>query len=175
MTSTWVENPHHAWTVYDNLNLNPHLQIHPIVIETDVDGEDESNNHSRSDHEGEDFSDPDVDEASNDNDDEGADNDENVYVPLIGNSSRGIVMHNDLGAYMSSVDPDVVHTFKFPDYHDIIHVHWWTTDPESEELFVGQQFANKDDYIFTIKWYSMKMSINYKVVDFKLIIYVKEC
>ncbi|KAH1082743.1 hypothetical protein J1N35_022504 [Gossypium stocksii] len=31
-----------------------------------------------------------------------------------------------------------------------------------EELFVGQQFDNKADYVFAIKQYNMKLSIDYK-------------
>lgn len=46
------------------------------MIETDAHGKDGSNNNGHSNHEGEDFSDPDVNEGSNDIDDEGA-NDEN--------------------------------------------------------------------------------------------------
>ncbi|XP_016747576.2 uncharacterized protein [Gossypium hirsutum] len=44
-----------------------------------------------------------------------------------------------------------------------------------EELFVGQQFENKADYVFAIKQYSMKLSIDYKVVKSTPTLYVGEC
>ncbi|PPD88061.1 hypothetical protein GOBAR_DD15002 [Gossypium barbadense] len=89
--------------------------IHPVVIETHTNGEDESNNNVCSDHEGEDFSDLDVDEVSNNIDDE-------------------------------------LHAYEFPKYPETILVHQLLADIESKELFKGQQFATKDDCIFSIKW-----------------------
>ncbi|XP_052484898.1 uncharacterized protein LOC128039982 [Gossypium raimondii] len=56
--------------------MSPYLQIHPVVIDTDADGEGPDNN-GHSDNEGEDFSDPDFDELLDDIDDEGADEGEN--------------------------------------------------------------------------------------------------
>ncbi|PPR95290.1 hypothetical protein GOBAR_AA25382 [Gossypium barbadense] len=47
-----------------NLNPSPHLQIHPVVIETDMDGDDGYDNNDPSDYEVEDFSDPDLNEIS---------------------------------------------------------------------------------------------------------------
>ncbi|PPS12413.1 hypothetical protein GOBAR_AA08220 [Gossypium barbadense] len=84
-TSTWVENPHHV-----------RLQIHSVVIETDALCEDRSDNNSLFDNEGEDFSDPDIDEDPDDIDDEGAD-DGNVYAFSVGNPSCVIVIRNDSG------------------------------------------------------------------------------
>ncbi|PPS11976.1 hypothetical protein GOBAR_AA08658 [Gossypium barbadense] len=46
---------------------------------------------------------------------------------------------------------------------------------ELEELFVGQQFENKADCVFAIKQYSMKLSIDYKVVKSTPTLYVGEC
>lgn len=100
---TWVENPHHASTVYNNPNPSPCLQIHPVVIETEIDGEG-PNNGGRSNHEGEGFSDLDLDEVSDDINDEGMKDDENVYALSIGNSTRDIVKLNDPMANMLSVD-----------------------------------------------------------------------
>ncbi|KAK5772710.1 hypothetical protein PVK06_049004 [Gossypium arboreum] len=62
--------------------------IHPVIIEIDEHGEDESDNNGCSDHEGEDFSDFDVT------------NDGNDYAFLVGNSSCDIVIRNDPEAYM---------------------------------------------------------------------------
>ncbi|PPS19555.1 hypothetical protein GOBAR_AA01008 [Gossypium barbadense] len=69
----------------ENLNLVPHLQIHPVVIETDTDGDDEYDNNDPSGQEVEDFSDPDINKVPNDIDDEGANGDGNVNVSLVGN------------------------------------------------------------------------------------------
>ncbi|PPE01881.1 hypothetical protein GOBAR_DD01086 [Gossypium barbadense] len=84
-TLTWVKNPHHVC-----------LQIHSVVIETDALCKDGSDNNDCSDHEGEDFSDPDVDEDPDDIDNEGA-NDGNVYAFSVGNRSCVIVIRNDSG------------------------------------------------------------------------------
>ncbi|KAH1106632.1 hypothetical protein J1N35_010400 [Gossypium stocksii] len=73
--------------VFENFNLSPHLQIHPVVIETDVDGVDGYGNNGLSDHVVEDYSDPDLNEVSDDIDDEGANDDGNVNASSIGNSS----------------------------------------------------------------------------------------
>ncbi|PPD78510.1 hypothetical protein GOBAR_DD24559 [Gossypium barbadense] len=60
----------------------------------------------------EDFSDSDIDDVLDGIGDEGAD-DENDYAPLVGNSSRGIIIRNDLEAYMSFIDPDAAYASKF--------------------------------------------------------------
>ncbi|KAK5810433.1 hypothetical protein PVK06_025745 [Gossypium arboreum] len=57
--------------------------------------------------------------VSNDIDDEGADEGENILIPSIGSPSHGIVLHNDLRAHMLSIDPAVAHASKFPEYLDI--------------------------------------------------------
>lgn len=118
VTSIWAENTHHV-----------RLQIHPIVIETDADGEDRFDNDGFSDHEGEDFNDSNVDEVLDDIDNESAD-DEIVHSLSIENSNRGIIVHNDLGAYMSSIDPNVAHAFESLEFQDIIPDHLMLIDLE---------------------------------------------
>lgn len=59
---------------------------------------------------------------------------------------------------MLNIDPNVVHAFEFLEYLDIISSHRLAVNSESEELFVGKQFANKEECVFVIKWYSMKVS-----------------
>lgn len=49
-------NSHNAPTMYNNPNL---LQIHPLVISIDADGEEGLDNDGGSNHQGEDFSDSD--------------------------------------------------------------------------------------------------------------------
>ncbi|KAH1047499.1 hypothetical protein J1N35_038283 [Gossypium stocksii] len=77
------------------------LQIHPVVIETDVLVEDGSDNNSYSDHEGKDFSDPDLDNIPDDIDNEGSD-DRNDHSPSVRNSSYGITIRYDPRAHISS-------------------------------------------------------------------------
>lgn len=101
-------------------------------------------------------------------DDKGLDG-ENDHAPSFGNLSRGIIIQNNLGPYMSIVDPDATHAFEFPEYLDMLK------DPELEELFVGQRFSSKDECVDAIKQYSLKVSIDYRVADSKLTIYASEC
>lgn len=162
---TLVENPYHDRTTYDNLNTGSRLEIHPIVIEIEADDEDGFDNNGGFHHKVEDFSDPDVDEVPDDID--------NEYT--IEKSSLGIVICNDFRTHMLSVDLDAVYAYKFPKYSDIIFAHRLTLDPESKELFMGQQFLSKNDCIFSIKRYSMKVSIDYKVAESKTTLYVGEC
>ncbi|KAH1097198.1 hypothetical protein J1N35_014119 [Gossypium stocksii] len=63
--------------VSKNLNLGPRLEMHPVVIETNADGDDGYDNNGSSDHDVEDYNDPDIDEVLDDIDNEGGDNDGN--------------------------------------------------------------------------------------------------
>ncbi|KAH1098407.1 hypothetical protein J1N35_015328, partial [Gossypium stocksii] len=72
---------------------------------------------------GEDFNNLDLDELLDDINDEGMDEGENVHTPSVGNLSRGIVILNDLEAYMLNVDPNGTHELEFPKYQDIIPSH----------------------------------------------------
>ncbi|PPD77433.1 hypothetical protein GOBAR_DD25646 [Gossypium barbadense] len=60
------------------------------------------------------FSDPNLDEVSDDIDDNNAGNDDNVYAPLLSNSTGGILIRNDPSTYMLNIDPNVVHASEFP-------------------------------------------------------------
>ncbi|MFQ6645564.1 hypothetical protein Gotur_019522 [Gossypium turneri] len=126
-----------------------------FVIETDVFGEDGSDNNDCSGHECEDFSGPVLDDVPDDINDEGA-NDGNDHAPSVENSSRGIVIRNDLRAHMSIVDPDAAHAFEFPEYLDIIPAHLMLENPEPKVLFMGQRFVSKDECVDAIKRYSVK-------------------
>ncbi|KAH1031439.1 hypothetical protein J1N35_043613 [Gossypium stocksii] len=136
------------------------LKICPVIIETDVLGED--------------FSDPDLNDVPDDIDDKGPDG-ANGHAPSVRNLSHGIIIRNDPGAHMSIIDPDAANASKFPEYLDIIPCHLVLEDLESEELFVGQRFVSKDECVNAIKHYSLKVSIDYRVADSKLTIYVGEC
>ncbi|PPS19688.1 hypothetical protein GOBAR_AA00865 [Gossypium barbadense] len=117
----------------------------------DADGDDGYVSSDPSDHEVD--NDPDVDEVSNDINDEGMNNDKNVSTPLVRNPIQRIVIHNNLGAHMLLVDPYAVYAAEFPNYHDILPPHWLAIGSKPEELFVGQKFETKEEYVFSIKWY----------------------
>ncbi|PPR85578.1 hypothetical protein GOBAR_AA35110 [Gossypium barbadense] len=106
---------------------------------------------------GKDFNDPNIDEVLDDIDDEGMDDDDNVYTLLLGNPTHAIAMRNDPEARMLSIDPNMAHASKFLKYSDIIYSHMLVAIFESEELFIIQQFANNEECIFAIKRYNMKM------------------
>ncbi|KAK5825028.1 hypothetical protein PVK06_019830 [Gossypium arboreum] len=105
---------------------------------------------------------------------DGSDNG-NDHALSVGNSSCDIVIRNDPEAHILIVGPDATHAFEFPKYLDIIPAYLMLEDPESEELFVGQIFASKDECVDTIKRYSLKMFVDYRVADSKSTIYAGEC
>ncbi|PPD93310.1 hypothetical protein GOBAR_DD09743 [Gossypium barbadense] len=109
-----------------------------------------------------DFSDPIVDEVLDDIDDEGPEEVEDVHDPSFSNSSRGIVLQNELGGDILNVDLDATHAFEFPVYANIVLAHRLTSNLQLEELFVGQLFENKAGCVFATKQYNMKLSIDYK-------------
>ncbi|KAK5843367.1 hypothetical protein PVK06_005821 [Gossypium arboreum] len=69
----------------NTLNLSPRLQIHQMVIESDMDGEDGYDNNGPFDHKVEDYSYPDQDEVPEDIDNEGANDNENVHASSVRN------------------------------------------------------------------------------------------
>ncbi|PPS07353.1 hypothetical protein GOBAR_AA13303 [Gossypium barbadense] len=114
-----VENPHievprasvnrRSFVCGFDINLNvgcsdqysSRLQIYPVVIETNALGEDGCNNDGFSDHKGEYFNDPYLDNVPDDINDEGPD-DGNDHALLIGNPSCGIIIHKILGPICQS-------------------------------------------------------------------------
>lgn len=115
------------------------------MIGTNADGEEGSNNDDGFNHQGEDFSDSNLDEVPDDINNEDASDDDNDYILLLENPTCGIIIQNDPSTHMLSVDSDVVHASSFPEYPNIISFHRLTPDPESKELVVGQQFPNKEE------------------------------
>ncbi|PPR98735.1 hypothetical protein GOBAR_AA21931 [Gossypium barbadense] len=130
-------------------NLSPYLQIHSMVFETDADGDDGYYNIDPFDHEIN--SDPNIDKVPNEFDDENTNDDENVNASLVGNPIRRIVIHNNPGAHMSLIDPDLTNAVEFSKYPDILPAHRLVVDFEPEEFFVGQKFKTKEKCIFSIK------------------------
>ncbi|PPD80284.1 hypothetical protein GOBAR_DD22792 [Gossypium barbadense] len=60
----------------------------------------------------------------------------------VGNQIRRIVIHNNLRAHMSPIDPDAVDASEFLEYLKILPAHQLAVDSDLEELFVGQRFEN---------------------------------
>ncbi|PPD98964.1 hypothetical protein GOBAR_DD04010 [Gossypium barbadense] len=111
--------------------VDSHSTVHGIDIdlnaapETDVVGDDVYNSSDPSDHEVDSDSHPAVDEVSNDIDDECVNNDGNVNASSVENEIRRIVIPNNLGAYMSRIDPYAAHTTKFPENPEILPATGW--------------------------------------------------
>ncbi|KAK5813493.1 hypothetical protein PVK06_028944 [Gossypium arboreum] len=155
--------------------------IHGIDIdlnaapETTVIGDDVYHSSDPSDHEVDNESDPDVDEVPDDIDDEGVNEEVNVNASSVGNQIRRIVIHNNPGAHMSRIDPDAAHVAEFSEYPKIQSAHRMVVYSDPEELFIGQRFENKKEYVFAIKRYNMNISVNYKVIVSKPTLYIGEC
>ncbi|PPE02875.1 hypothetical protein GOBAR_DD00082 [Gossypium barbadense] len=79
-------------------------------------------------------SDPDVDEVLDDNDDEGVNEDGNVNMSSVGSQIHRIVIHNNLGAHMSRIDPDATHAAEFLEYPEILSAHRMAVYSDPEEL-----------------------------------------
>ncbi|PPS13117.1 hypothetical protein GOBAR_AA07543 [Gossypium barbadense] len=115
--------------------------IHGIDIdlnaapETDVVGDDVYHSSDPSYHKVDSESDPDVDEVPDDIDDEGVNNGGNLNASLVKNQIHHIVIHNNLGAHMSQIDPDAAHAAEFSEYPEILPAHWMAVYSDPEELF----------------------------------------
>ncbi|PPS19520.1 hypothetical protein GOBAR_AA01051 [Gossypium barbadense] len=87
------------------------------------------------------------------NGDDGYDNsDPSNHEVDVWNLIQCIVIHNDPGAHMSLIDPNTALAAEFLNYPDILPGHWLAIDSELEELFMGQKFKIKEEYVFAIKW-----------------------
>ncbi|KAK5802241.1 hypothetical protein PVK06_029826 [Gossypium arboreum] len=116
-----------------------------------------------------------VDDVSNDIDDEDVIDNGNINTSSIGNQMRRIVIHNNPRPHMSLIDPDVVHAAEFSEYPEILPDYQLIVNSNLEELFVGQRFESKEEYVFSIKRYNMNISVDYKVAGSKLTLYIEEC
>ncbi|KAH1064185.1 hypothetical protein J1N35_029172 [Gossypium stocksii] len=76
---------------------------------------------------------------------------------------------------MSNIDPNVAYASKFLKYPDIVPAHRLAIDSVREELFMGQKFTTKEEFIFATKRYSMNVSVDYKGAVSKLTLYIREC
>ncbi|PPS18040.1 hypothetical protein GOBAR_AA02535 [Gossypium barbadense] len=101
--------------------------------------------------EGEDFSDPDLDEVLDDIDEEGTEDGENVYAPSVENPTRVFSICNDPKALMLSVDLNAAYAPEFLKYPNIIPSQRLAENLDSQVLFISQQFTTKKDCVFVIK------------------------
>ncbi|PPD75858.1 hypothetical protein GOBAR_DD27220 [Gossypium barbadense] len=113
--------------------------------------------------------DPHVDDVPDDIDDE------DINASSIGEQMRHILIHNNPGPHMSLIDPDAAYVAEFPEYPEVVHRHGLAVTSDDEELFIGQRFSCKEECVYAIKWYSMNISVDYKVAVSTPTIYVGEC
>ncbi|PPD76886.1 hypothetical protein GOBAR_DD26176 [Gossypium barbadense] len=99
-----------------NIDLN-------ATSETDVVGDDVYYSSDPVDYEVDSESDPDADEVPDDIDDECVNEDGNVNASSVGKQIRRIVIHNNLGAHMSRIDPDAAQAAEFLEYPEIPHAY----------------------------------------------------
>ncbi|XP_016673040.2 uncharacterized protein [Gossypium hirsutum] len=113
--------------------------------------------------------DPDVDDVPDDIDDE------DINASSIGEQMRHILIQNNPGPHMSLIDPDAAYVVEFPEYPEVVHRHELAVTSDDDELFIGQRFSCKEECVYAIKWYSMNISVDYKVAVSTPTIYVGEC
>ncbi|PPS19744.1 hypothetical protein GOBAR_AA00827 [Gossypium barbadense] len=114
------------------------IDLEPVVVVIPVkDGDEGFNNEDQSYHDNKDFSDLDLEEILGDIDDEGMVEGEDAQPYSARNMGYGIVIRNNLGTFISSIDPDAAHVGEFPKYEEIVLTHLLEGELDAEELFVG--------------------------------------
>ncbi|XP_052886990.1 uncharacterized protein LOC128295453 [Gossypium arboreum] len=146
-----------------------------VTPDIDVVGDDGYDNSDHCYEEVDSDSDPDVDDVPYDIDDEDVNDDGNINASSVGNQMRRIMIHNNPGPHMSLIDPDAMHEVEFSEYPEILPAHRLAINSNHEELLVGQRFESKNECVFSIKRYSMNISVDYKVAVSKLTLYIGEC
>ncbi|MFQ6650359.1 hypothetical protein Gotur_022965, partial [Gossypium turneri] len=133
-----LENPNIGGCSYNIPNPCPRLEIHPEVLTIIEDGDERSDNDDQSHRDpNDDFSDPDLDDILEDIDKEGPVEGKNANPYSTGNTGPGIVIRNNLGSFMTDVDPDAAVAREFPEYTNIVLAHLVDEEIGDEELFVG--------------------------------------
>ncbi|KAH1057067.1 hypothetical protein J1N35_035132 [Gossypium stocksii] len=169
------KNPSYGGCSYNISILCLRLEIHLKVLAIIEDGDERFNNEEQSHHDNNDFSDPDLDDIPKNIDDEGAVKGENVHPYSAENTRFGIVIRNNLGAFMTDVNPDATLAREFPKYPNIFLAYLLDKKSDIEVLFIRQQFDNNKDYLYAIKQYSLNLSVDYKLTKSTQFLYVKEC
>ncbi|PPD94186.1 hypothetical protein GOBAR_DD08791 [Gossypium barbadense] len=156
----------------ENQNSGPRLQIHSVVFETEVDGNDGHDNSDPFNHKVANYSHSDLDEVLDDIKEEGTNDDENVNSSSFGNLIQCIVIRNDPGAHILLIDHNATHVVEFSEYLNILPAHRLVVYFELEESFVGQKFKTKEECVFAIKWFNMNVLVDYKVAMSKSKLYI---
>ncbi|KAH1121051.1 hypothetical protein J1N35_004211 [Gossypium stocksii] len=142
-----TKNPNYGGNLYNNPTPGPHLQIHSdVIISTETNVGERTNNGEDFDQDVEDFSDPDIDEVLDDMDDESLEEVEHAHDPSFSNLSCGIILRNEPRGDMLILDPNVTHASEFPEHANIVPAHRLSSNSQLEELFIGQRFENKANY-----------------------------
>ncbi|PPS16090.1 hypothetical protein GOBAR_AA04468 [Gossypium barbadense] len=115
-----------------------------VATNIDVVGDDGYDSSNPCDHEVDSDSDPDADKVHDDINEEDVNDDDNINVSSVGNQ----IQH-----------PDAAHVAEFSEYLEILPAHRLALDFDLEEVLIGQRFESKEDCIFTIKSYSMNISV----------------
>ncbi|KAK5813619.1 hypothetical protein PVK06_029070 [Gossypium arboreum] len=66
---------------------------------------------------------------------------------------------------MLTIDPNAALEREFFEYPAIVPVRLTKVNSEVKELFVSQWFDNKKDYVYAIKQYNVRLSVDYKWVQ----------
>ncbi|PPD92008.1 hypothetical protein GOBAR_DD11040 [Gossypium barbadense] len=169
---SYVDNESTMGGIDIDLNITPDVDM--VGGEEECAGEEEGGG-DHWDEEVDSDGDPDVDDVPDDIDDEDVNNDEGINASSVSEQMRRILIHNNPGPHMSLIDPDAAYVVEFPEYPEIAHSHGLAVTSDDEELFIGQRFRCKEDCIYAIKRYIMKISVDYKVSVSTPIIYVREC
>ncbi|PPD84680.1 hypothetical protein GOBAR_DD18368 [Gossypium barbadense] len=119
--------------------------------------------------------DPDVDDVPDDIDDKDLNNDEGINASSAGEQMRRILIHNNPRPHMSLIDPDAAYVVEFLEYPEIVHSHGLAVTSDDDELFIDQRFSCKEECVYAIKRYNMKISVDYKVSVSTPTVYVREC
>lgn len=138
------------------------------------DGEERLDSDCHSHHNGEDFSDPNLDKIPKDIDDEGGRR-LKMYTPFDRELESWLSYTKWPWGPHAECRPRAPLAFEFPYYLDIIPTHRLVADFELEDLFVGQQFVNKEDCLFSIKRYRVKVLVDFKVAKSTPTLYIGEC
>ncbi|MFQ6621825.1 hypothetical protein Gotur_002740, partial [Gossypium turneri] len=118
------ENPNTGGCSYNIPNSCTCLEIHPEVLATIEDGDEGFDNDDQSHFDpNDDFSDPDLDDIPEDIDKKGPVKGENANPHSARITGPDIVIRNNLGSFMTDVDPDATLAREFLEYTNIVSTH----------------------------------------------------
>lgn len=87
-----------------------------------------------------------------------------------------IILHlHEPPFHMHNVDINAIEALEFSEYLDIVSSYMMSSNANSKDLYVRAQFPSKDVVMVTIKHYSIKTCVDYKVAVSSSTLYVSEC